>query len=91
MTPKAFLDFYFFLDAETLVHGQVFKEGDMEKKGRLFLEAPKIGFLSKCINVLLSFSSLGKTLFICRRKGHMCWLMALLPWKHKFKKLRKMF
>lgn len=41
MTPKAFLDFHFFLDAETLVHGQVFKEGDMEKKGRIFLEAAK--------------------------------------------------
>lgn len=40
----------------------------MEKKGRIFLEASKIGFLSKCINVLLSFSSLGKTLFICRKK-----------------------
>lgn len=60
--------FFFFLDTETLVHGQVFKEGDMEKKGRIFLESSKIGFLSKCINVLLSFFSLGKTLFICRKK-----------------------
>lgn len=41
----------------------------MEKKGRIFFLGLRMGFLSKCINMLLSFSSLGKTLFIVGKRA----------------------